>query len=269
MIEVRIMKFHDSHCHLANKDFLKDFDISTSIDEWINLGLEYVIGVSTKLSETYKILEMSKEFKEIIPGIGIHPWKAKTQMKEELKAEFKQIINDNKMVVIGEIGLDHHFIKKEERYLYQEEYFRFFLEQAEINNLPVNIHQKGAEEETSDILTSYKIPSDNVLIHWYSGPKKIFNQFLERDYFFSINPSVLTGSTHIEVLKNAPLNRILTESDGNVKYTIDNVRVTGSPGIIPEVLSKIEELKNIELDELSVILQKNIRIYANLAGDKI
>lgn len=269
MIEVRIMKFHDAHCHLANKDFVKDFDISTFMEKWKNSGLEYVIGVSSNISESYKILEMSKEFKRIIPGIGIHPWKAKTQMKEELKAEFKQIINDNEIIVIGEIGLDHHFIKKEERYPYQEEYFRFFLEQAEKNSLPINIHLKGAEEETSDILTSYKISSENILIHWYSGPKKVFNQFLERDYFFSINPSVLTGSTHIEVLKNAPLNRILTESDGNVKYTIDNVKVTGSPGIIPEVLSKIEEIKNIELDELSVILQKNIRIYANLAGDKI
>ena len=269
MIEVRIMKFHDAHCHLADKDFMKDFDISTDMKKWKKSGLEYVIGVSSKISESYKILEMHKEFKRIIPGIGIHPWKAKTQMREELKTEFKQIIHDNEIIVIGEIGLDHHFIKKEERYLYQEEHFRFFLKQAEKNRLPVNIHLKGAEEEASDILTSYKIPSENILIHWYSGPKKVFNQFLERDYFFSINPSVLTGSTHIEVLKNAPLNRILTESDGNVKYTIDNVRVTGSPGIIPEVLSKIEEIKNIELEELSVILQKNIRIYAKIIGDKI
>ncbi len=263
-----MMKFHDAHCHLANKDFLKEFDIANSMEEWSGSGLEYVIGVSTKLSETLKILEMSRSFEEIIPGVGIHPWKAKRKMDEELKEEFLQIVKNYKEIVIGEIGLDHHFIKKEERYLYQKEHFNFFLHIAEKNNLPVNIHLKGAEKETSEILTSYKIPSENILIHWYSGPKNVLRQFIERDYFFSINPSILTGSTHIEVLKNVSLNRILTESDGNVKYTIDDIRVSGSPGIIPKVISKIVEIKNIQTDELLRILQENIRLYAKLKAIK-
>ena len=262
-----MMRFHDAHCHLASKDFLKEFDISNSMQEWRSSGLEYVIGVSTKLSESHKILEMSRNFKEIIPGIGVHPWKAKRTMDEELKDEFLQIIKNNKKVIIGEIGLDHHFIKKKERYLFQEEYFRFFLNVAEKNELPINIHLKGAEKETSDVLTSYKIPPENTLIHWYSGPKEVFNQFLERDYFFSINPSILTGSTHINVLKDVPLNRILTESDGNVKYTIDNVRESGSPGIIPDVIHRIGKIRDIQMDELLNILQENIRLYAKIEGD--
>jgi TatD DNase family protein len=267
VIEVRMMKFHDAHCHLASKDFLKEFDIPDSMDNWKEAGLEYVIGVSTKLSESQKILEISRSHNEIIPGIGIHPWKAKRPMDEHLKNEFVKIVKENKRIVIGEIGLDHHFVKIEERYKFQEEYFRFFLELAEGNRLPVNIHLKGAEKEVSEILTSYNIPPENTLIHWFSGPKNVLNQLLEREYFFTINPSILTGSTHIEVLKNISLNRMLTESDGNVKYTIDNERISGSPEIIPKVIKKITEIKSIQLEVLVKILQENFRVYTKIEGN--
>jgi len=70
-----------------------------------------------------------------------------------------------------------------------------------------------------------------------------------------------------QVLKDVPLNRILTESDGNVKYTIDNVRVSGSPGIIPDVIHRIGKIKDIQIDELLNILQENIILYAKIEGD--
>ncbi len=258
------MKFHDAHCHLASKSFQKDFNLESSMEQWSEQGLEYVIGVSTKYSESKKILDLSREFDRIIPGIGVHPWNAKKTLTNETKENFLKLFSEHKKVIIGEIGLDHHFIKKEERYPYQEQYFRFFLQIAEKNSLPVNIHLKGAEVEIASILSSYKIPSNNVLIHWYSGPSHILNQFIERDYFFTVNPSILTGSPHIDVLKKVSINRILTESDGNVKYTINNERVIGSPGIIPKVMQKIIEITHHDMEEISNILQDNLRNYTNI-----
>jgi TatD DNase family protein len=264
VIEVQLMKFHDAHCHLASKSFQKDFNLEDSMKEWKDQGLEYVIGVSTKYTESLKILELSTEFKEIIPGLGIHPWSAKKPLSEEYRDNFLRLISENKQVIIGEIGMDFHFVKNSERYAYQEQFFRFFLEVSEKNNLPVNIHLKGAEKEIAEILSTYSISSTNVLIHWYSGPSQILKQFIERDYFFTINPSILTGSTHIEVLKEVPINRILTESDGNVKYTIDNERVIGSPGIVPQVIEEIARITNHSKSEISEILQKNFREYTNI-----
>ncbi len=258
------MKFHDAHCHLASKSFLKDFELETSMKQWNDQGLEYVIGVSTKYSESNRNLELGQEYENVIPGIGIHPWSAKKPLSDEVKEKFQKLFFSNKQVIIGEIGLDHHFIKNEERYPFQEQYLRFFLQIAENNKLPINIHLKGAEEETANILSSYEIPASNVLIHWYSGPPKILNHFIEKNYFFSINPSILSGSPHIAVLKEVPLNRILTESDGNVKYTIDNERTIGSPGIIPRVMEKIVEITGRSREEISIILQENFRNYTNI-----
>lgn len=258
------MKFHDAHCHLVSKNFQKDFELDKSMILWEEMGLNYVIGVSTKYSESEAIFELTKKYDKIIPGIGVHPWNAKKTLSEELKDKFQQLFVKNNKIVIGEIGLDHHFIKNEERHLFQEQYFRFFLQIAEKRKLPINLHLKGAEKKASEILTSYSVPSHNILIHWYSGPTDIRRVFIERGYFFTINPSILSGSPHINVLKESPINHILTESDGNVKYTIDNEKVIGSPGVIPKVIEKISLTTGIELEEVTQILQKNLERYLNV-----
>ena len=123
------MKFHDAHCHIPSNYFYNNID--QHMNEWLKLGLEYVIGVSTKFNESLKVLEISKKHEQIIPGIGIHPWKAKSSLKEETKKSFSDILENNSLIVIGEIGLDHHFIKKTELYPFQEDYLKFFLSLAE------------------------------------------------------------------------------------------------------------------------------------------
>jgi len=264
VIEVQIMKFHDAHCHISSKSFQKDFNLDEYLPKWREEGMEFVIGVSTKYTESLNALELSNRFKFIIPGIGIHPWSAKKPLNVEMEEKFNRIFSENQNIVIGEIGLDHHFVKKEERYQYQEQYFKFFLQRAENKGLPVNIHIKGAEMEAAEILSSYNIPPNNILIHWYSGPSKILRVFIERDYFFTINPSILAGSTHKSVLENCSINNILTESDGNVKYTIENEPIIGSPGIIPKVIAKIAEIKNSNIDEITRLLRQNFIKYTNL-----
>ena len=261
MFLVYLMRFHDAHCHLPENYFYKEID--SFMEEWLKLGLEFVVSVSNKFTSCERSIELSTRFKEIIPGLGIHPWKAKKSLTEELKEKFINLIQKYPGVILGEIGLDHHFIKREEYYPFQEEYFRFFLELSEKNNIPVNIHGKGAEILVAEILTTFNIPPDNILMHWYSGPQNILTDYVNRGYFFSISPSILSGSPHINVLTEASFDQILTESDGNVKYSINNERVIGSPSLIPQVLEKICEVKEDNMEETMSKLHGNFRRYLN------
>lgn len=256
------MKFHDVHCHLPKNYFYRE--IEDFMKKWIEEGLEVVVSVASKYKESLRSVELHNKFERIIPGIGVHPWSAKKNLTEEIRSNFESLIQDNRRVILGEIGLDHHFIDKEEYYSIQEEYFKFFLGLSEKYRIPVNIHGKGAEANVAEILSSFNIQSNNILIHWYSGPKEILSQFIDRGYFFSINPSVLAGSSHIEVLRSTPKDLILTESDGNVKYTIYNERIIGSPELIPRVLKKISDMKKIKIDEVSEILHSNLKRYLNI-----
>ncbi len=256
------MKFHDVHCHLPRNYFYRD--IENYMENWLNYGLDAVISVSTKYKESLRSIELHSRFKQIIPGIGIHPWSAKKGLTDEIRNNFEILISENQNIVIGEIGLDHHFIDNEEYYPVQEAYFNFFLELSEKHKKPVNIHGKGAEKIVSEILTSYQIRSDNILMHWYSGPIEILQTYIDRGYFFSINPSILSGSSHIAVLESTSLEQILTESDGNVKYTIDNERIVGSPAIVPKIMRRISEIKKTNLNEVSESLQSNLKRYLNI-----
>ena len=234
------------------------------MQEWKNMGLEYVVSVSSKFSESLRSIELHRRFTEIIPGIGIHPWSAKNSLTEDLKNKFKKIIEEVHPLVLGEIGLDHHFIKNREYYPFQDETFQFFLDLAEKNDLPLNIHPKGAEELVYDILGTYNIPNHNILIHWYTGPQSVLEKLIEREYFFSINPSILGGSKHIFVLEQVDLSCVLTESDGNVKYTINDERIVGSPALVPDLIMKMCEVKKKNTSEIIDILHSNLRRYLNI-----
>ncbi|UJG39546.1 MAG: TatD family hydrolase [Candidatus Heimdallarchaeum aukensis] len=257
------MQFHDAHCHLPINYFYKDID--NFMKQWSDLGLEYVIGVSMKYTEIEKAIELQKKYKQIIPGFGIHPWKVKRNMLEEQINKISNYVATVSPLIFGEIGLDHHFIKKEQYYPLQEEVFSFFLTLSEKNSIPINVHSKGAEERVYELLDSFSIPPSNILIHWYSGPKKMLYKFRDKGVFFSINPSILGGSTHRFVLEEVGLEQLLTESDGNVKYWIKGEKIIGSPAIIPQIIEKIAEVKNLSIDEVSEVLSRNFKEFANIS----
>ena len=257
------MQFYDVHCHIVKSYFRKNLDAFLS--QWVDKGLIKVVSMAMKYSESAKNIELSKNYKQIIPGIGIHPWKAKKPLNEDIKNQFVDLLSlTNKAVVIGEIGLDYHFIKIQERYPYQKQFFNFFLELAEQFSLPVSLHLKGAEKEGAEILTSFDLKPAQVLIHWYSGPIDVLKEFQQRGYFFSVNPSVLTASTHVRVVELVPMEQLLTESDGDVKYTIDNRRIIGSPDLIPEIINKIAHVKKLPQDIVVETLLNNAKSYLML-----
>ncbi|MHA1685552.1 MAG: TatD family hydrolase [Candidatus Heimdallarchaeaceae archaeon] len=257
------MQFYDIHCHIVKNYFRKNLD--AFLTQWTNEGLVKVVSMAMKYSESVKNIELGQNYSQIIPGIGIHPWKAKKPLDESLKDQFINLLSlKDRPLVIGEVGLDYHFIKIQERYPYQKQFFTFFLELAEQFHLPVSLHLKGAEKEGAEILTSFNLKPTQVLIHWYSGPLDVLKEFQQRGYYFSINPSVLTTSTHVRVAELVPLEQLLTESDGDVKYIIGNKKIIGSPALIPASISKIADIKNLPQDEIVNSLLSNAKSYLML-----
>ncbi len=252
--------FNDVHCHLSVNFFYKN--IENFLDEWKNYGLKYIVSMSMKYNEMLRSVELSQKFDAVIAGIGIHPWNAKKFISDELKEKIEALILENlPNIVLGEIGLDHHFIKEQEYYPFQKDTFSFFLFLSEKYSLPLNIHSKGAEREVLDLLESYSINPKRILMHWYSGPDDVLQRLNEKGAFFSINPSILTGSTHKKVLEKVDISQLLTESDGNVKYWINGKKIIGSPAIIPKSIEKIAELKHLSINEVSDNLLNNFHNY--------
>jgi len=241
----------DVHCH-ANL-FLT---IDKVIEDAKKVGVEKIIAVAMSSLSQERVLVIASQYNEVFASLGIHPEEVK--MNEKIEQQLDSIINlikQNKQNIcaIGEIGLDHHFVKDKKLYPLQETIFNKMLLLAQDLELPVNLHTKGAEKIVFDTLLSYKIP--NVNIHWYSGPENFLKLGMDRGYYFSITPAISYSPVVKKVVLNVDKEHLLLESDGPVKYS----GKIGVPAMIKYVLNSISMLKEINSDELEKQIEENTR----------
>jgi TatD DNase family protein len=209
-----------------------------------------------------RVLEIANKHSEIYASLGIHPEEVK--MNEEIEQQLDSIIdlikqNKQNICAIGEIGLDHYFVKDKELYPLQKTIFEKMLLLAQDLELPVNLHTKGAEKIVFDTLPSYKIP--NVNIHWYSGPENFLKLGMDRGYYFSITPAISYSPVVKKVVLSVDKEHLLLESDGPVKYS----GKIGVPAIVKNVLNSISTLKKINSDELEKQIEENtIKIFPRI-----
>lgn len=247
----------DIHCH-ANLYLT----LGQVIKEAESVGVEKIVAVGMSTVSIERILEISERFNKIYPALGIHP--EEVRMNKDVEEQLDPIMNlirDNKDKIcgIGEIGLDHHFIKEKELYPLQRKIFENMLSLAQEIELPVNLHTKGAEKIVFEMLPSYNIP--NINIHWYSGTEKFLNLGIDRGYYFSITPAISYSPAVKKTALTVDNDHLLLESDGPVKYS----GKTGTPAMIRDVLNTISKFKEIPKADLeSQICENTKRVFPKI-----
>jgi TatD DNase family protein len=241
----------DVHCH-ANLYLL----ISNVIADAKQIGVDKIIAVGMSSVSQERILEVATQYKEIYPALGIHPEEVKMNktIENELEKVTELIIkNKQSICAIGEIGLDHHFIREKELYPLQKKIFDKMLDIAQNLQLPVNLHTKGAEKLVFETLPSYNIP--NINIHWYSGPEIYLKMGIERGYYFSITPAIKYSPAVKKTATLVDKEYLLLESDGPVKYAGE----TGVPSMIANVLEILSDVKKLDKKEMETQIENNTR----------
>ncbi len=241
----------DIHCH-ANLYLTLD----KVIKEAKSVGVEKIIAVGMSVVSIERILEISERYEVIYSALGIHPEEVK--MNKNIESQLDSVmetIRKNRDVIcaIGEIGLDHHFVKEKELYPLQRRIFENMLSLAQELELPVNLHTKGAEKLVFDMLPSFNIP--NINIHWYSGPEEFLNLGIDRGYYFSITPAIIYSPAVKKTVLKVDKDYLLLESDGPVKYS----GKIGTPTMIRDVLNSVSKLKEIALEFLEELIVKNTK----------
>ena len=241
----------DIHCH-ANLYLVIDEIIKEAKD----VGVEKIISVAMSYISLERILEISNKFDMIYPALGIHPEEVK--MNRNIEEQINSVVdiikkNKEKLCAIGEVGLDHHFVKEKGLYPLQKKIFENMLSLAQELELPVNLHTKGAEKIVFDMLPSYKIP--NVNLHWYSGPEEYLKVGIDRGYFFSITPAINSSPAVKNTVLKVDKQHLLLESDGPVIYS----GKIGSPAMIRDVLKVVSKFKEISTEELENQIYENTK----------
>ncbi|MBW2985689.1 TatD family hydrolase [Candidatus Woesearchaeota archaeon] len=228
----------DAHAHLEHKSFK---DIDKVIKRAEKVGIKIIINAGTNPETNKSTLKLSKNYPIIKPALGIHPTDSISLTQKEIDEEIKQIgKNKSKIIAIGEIGLDHHWHKKEKDFKKQKNTFKKLLNLAEKLNKPVFIHSRNAVNDTLEILKDYKL---KIILHSFEGNKKQIQEAIKQGYYFSI-PTSVTRSTHFQILvKTAPLSKLLTETDAPFLAPKKDQR--NEPSFITKSIKKIAEIKNI------------------------
>ncbi len=246
-----MLKVVDSHAHL--NDIV---DLNEAIKRAKSNGVIAIISMGTNYQSINKVLEISRRYSGFVfPAAGIHPWGIDENSESGLKFMSKRIED---FVAIGEVGLDYWIKKNAE---IQKRIFKKILDLADTSKKPIVVHSRGAWEDAFEHVSSYNL--DNVIFHWYSGPKNILEKIVDRGYFISATPAVKYSKPHREAIECVPPENLILETDSPVKYR----GVTSEPADVLKVLNYVAELKNMRIGSLAEVTNKNIERIFHLKLD--
>jgi len=235
------MKYIDSHCHLYKFNEIEIKRIIRNKDI-------IILSVSEDLESSLKNLILSQLNENVIPAIGIHPWNIEKVNENTFKI-IEDIIKDNKIKILGEIGLDKKF--KPETFEKQKEIFEKFLNLAKEYDLNLNLHTPNASNEVFDLLIKYDIKK--AYFHWYSGDEKLLEEIINKGYFIGINVATIINEKYKKYIEIANIKNIITESDGPYNYK----GIILHPDMLKDLYKLISDIRKIDLEELSNIIQNN------------
>lgn len=243
--------FIDSHCHLSKNDY---DDIDKVIKDAKQNGVKYLIVSGCDKKSIDEVLELSTKYNNIFLTLGFHPSEANITTDEDV-SYLKEIIKNNEKVIgIGEIGLDYHWVKDNKEK--QKELFIKQINIAKELNLPVVIHSRDAFQDTFDIL---KEANHRGVIHCFSGNLENAKKFLSIGYFLGIGGVLTFKNSNLgETVKNIPIDRILLETDSPYLAPTPHRGEKNEPKYIPLIAQELAQKKEMDLDELDIIINKNI-----------
>jgi TatD DNase family protein len=193
----------------------------------------------------------------IVPTFGIHPWRA-PHYHEQLES-LQPLLDHSPM--LGEIGLDYHWVEDRSTFPAQRAVLEHFLRAAREQQKIVNLHTKGAEMDILELLHTHRV--ERAIVHWYSGPLDVAAALAERGACFTIGVELHTSALVQELARHLPTHLLLTETDnpGGVEWLTGEV---GMPHHLPPIIAALAELRGVEPEELRATVRANLR---RLLGD--
>jgi TatD DNase family protein len=242
----------DAHAHMDKYDS----QLPQAIEE-IERHEIFTISVSMDPEGYAKSKTIDERTEWVISTFGVHPWNAPAY-HSQLEA-LQPLIDASPMV--GEIGLDYHFVPEPENHALQRDVFRHFVKQGIAQKKILNIHTKGAEADIDRILG--ELGAHRGIIHWYAGPIRLLHALAEKGMYFTVGVEVLFSAAIQEIAKSVPPSLLLTETDNPGGYHWLTGKL-GMPSVIAQVVDKLAEIRGWTAEETKALVIKNFR---QLAGD--
>jgi len=256
-------RYIDSHAHI---DLIKG-DKDDIISMCINNNVEYILNVGFNSQSSVFSTNLSNQYNNIFSSIGIHPHYVDSIELEEIKRIFENNINNNRLLAIGEIGLD--YIKSNKSKNDQIKGFETQLQIASENNLPVIIHNRNADEDVINTINNFK--NIKAIFHCFSSNIEFAVKILNSGHYISFagNITYIKNDYLRDVLAITPLERLLLETDSPY-LSPQNLRgKENNPVNIKYIYSFVSEILNLDLNYLIKNIYNNFfRIFERNTNEK-
>jgi TatD DNase family protein len=209
----------DSHAHYFDKRFENETDGADAVlrDDVFGRGIDGVINVATNNDNAIVCIEQAKKYEKMYVAVGLHPEDVAycKQSPDQELARLRELVSNtakqNKIVAVGEIGLDYHY----EGYnkALQAECFDAQMCMAKEKKLPVIIHDREAHGDCFDIVIAH--PDVTGVFHSYSGSYEMAKDLIDRGWYISFSGTITFKNAERvrEVAKRLPRDRVLIETD--------------------------------------------------------
>ncbi len=256
---ILVSMFIDTHVHLDFEPLLGD-QLGV-IQRAQDANVHKMINIGSSLAGSYNSKELADRLDSVFATCGIHPHNAKEVNKNTLR-ELADLTRHNKVIAIGEIGLDYFKMKNPKKT--QLDAFMKQLDLAKELGLPVVIHNRDADHEIYDILRQKEIEIG--VVHFFSASYDLAQMFLKMGLYLSftgvITFSRRSGPTPDEVerdriIADMPLDRVLIETDSPFAAPEPHRGKPNEPAYVVEVAKRIAEIRKLSLDEVGRITSDN------------
>jgi len=234
--------------------------LSNQSDE---IYIRYMTDIGCNMKSSYDVDRLTREYDNLYGAVGVIPHCVEGLTEDDMKTLAELVHENNRIVAIGEIGLDYHYDDGPDREL-QQRWFGRQMELARELSLPIVIHSRDAAEDTLRLMREHDAASIGGVMHCYSYSKEVAEQLLRMDFYFGIGGVVTFKNAKklIRALEAIPLERIVLETD--CPYLAPEPyrgRRNDSRALI-YVAEKLAELKGVSVREVIEITYDNAcRLY--------
>jgi len=265
----------DTHAHLDFPQFDNNRDdvIKRASDKNI-----IIIHSGLGVSRIKKAVELTRKYNNIYATLGLHPASCKLDfykhkhlnnnsydilrlhpgkffdnLVNETINEIRKNKNNEKVIGIGEVGLDYHWVKEKELRNIQHKSFEKFIQLSNEIKLPLLVHSRNAEKDCIKILKEH---NKKAILHCFSGTIELAQKAISFGCLISVTTTLVNSLYRQKMVSELPLEKIVLETDAPYLSPFPNKR--NEPINIKLTAQKIAEIKDIDFETVADITTKNV-----------
>ena len=245
----------DSHAHLLDERLVES--IPEILAQYPINDIELSIEIGADMSSSKGAVLLAEKYDNIYATVGLHPEFAERATDNDIE-ELRLLAQNDKVVAIGEIGLDYHYDydKKKKKSLLIKQILL-----ADTLQLPVVIHLRDAYQDMESVFTKYKDYIKNgVLLHCYSGSKEMIDRFAFLDPYYAFGGSItFKNNNRAEVIRAVKKDRLLLETDSPYLTPVPFRGKTNNPNYLKYIAERMAQDLGISYEEVANLTYQNTK----------